>query len=95
MENHFNVLDTIASWSLLKTKASQVKKCRLFFGITANMPCLETVDIVTKLQFLQYAANLHRGKIVMTNSEIGKLASIHFSADFQNIPEGELVEQLE
>jgi hypothetical protein len=58
------------------------------------MPYIESSELVSKFQFEQYAANLYRGKIVMTNSEIGKLSAIHFLADHPKL-DGDLDEMLE
>lgn len=88
------MLDTIASWIPLKAKDSQIKKCSICLCITANMPYIEGNELVSKFQFEQFATNLYRGKVVMTNSEIGKLAAIHFLADHPKL-DGDIDDMLE
>ena len=75
-------MDTIASWIPLKLKDKRIKKTKLTFAISANMPYLENNEFVTKLQMHAFSLNLYRSKVVLTNNEIGKLAAIHFATDF-------------
>jgi hypothetical protein len=89
LEGHFNVLDTVSSWGPLKQKDSQVLKCKLHFIITANMVYLEGSEFISKLQCLQYAVSVYRGKVVMSNTELSKLAAILYSADHKTPEEAE------
>jgi hypothetical protein len=83
-------MDTIASWSVLKQKDSQVLNCKLSLCITANMVYLEAREGQLSLfQCLQYAVSVYRGKIVMTNTEVGKLASILYAADNKSAEEAD------
>lgn len=74
----------------MKQKDSQILRCKLFLCITANMVYLEAREGQLSLfQCLQYALSVYRGKVVMTNTELGKLASILYAADCKTAEEAE------
>ena len=66
----------------MKSKDKKIQKCKLFFSITASMPYLESQDFVPKIQFLSYAYNLARGKVILPNDELIRLVGMHYAADF-------------
>lgn len=63
MEDDHNVMDVLASWKILAKKyKDKFKRGRIFYVIKINPVYLEDRELVSKVQFTNFAYNLNLGK---------------------------------
>ena len=83
MEDDHNVMDVLASWKILAKKyKDQFKRGRLFYIIKVNPVYLEDRELVSKIQFTNFAYNLNLGKFQISNDDIVKLVALHLMMDY-------------
>ena len=78
------MMDVLASWALLSRRdKTEFKRGRIFFVIRVNPPYLEDEELVSKIQFLNFAYNMRYGKFNVSNDDLTKLVSLHFMMDYE------------